>query len=175
MRLIIATIIATLIFSSCEQMKTTEKIEEDYSKYNVLIFLTDSCQVNSYYLPEVNRIAEQYKSEDELSFFAIYPSSELTSDEYMDLSGDTTVSFTRYYDQEMKLIDKYKVLVAPSAFIVDKQGKLLYGGAIDDKYASLTKPQIMASQRNLEDNLKALSSGSTLVYPSTPAVGCFIK
>jgi hypothetical protein len=175
MKNILFLLSVTLFLTSCDEIKTTESIEEEYTKYNVLIFLTDSCEVNRYYLPEINRISSSFEKDPDLSFYAIYPVSEITMEEFSTVSKDTLVDIAAYYDTEMKLTKQYKVLVAPSAFIVDKEGKLLYGGAIDDKYDAIKKPKIMVRQRNLEDNIKSLSSGAGLVYPSTPAVGCFIN
>jgi hypothetical protein len=59
----------------------------------------------------------------------------------------------------------------PEAFLFDKNGKLVYRGAIDDN----AKEPDRVKRRYLQDALEALVAGKAIATPETKALGCSIK
>lgn len=68
----------------------------------------------------------------------------------------------------------YDAKVTPHMFIIDKNGVLVYGGAIDDKRSA--KSEDIATSRNyVRENLQLLLEGKPVSEQKTNAYGCSVK
>ena len=61
--------------------------------------------------------------------------------------------------------------VTPEAFLFDRNGKLVYHGAIDDNHRDPGKVQ----KRYLKDALDAVAAGKTPAVQESKSMGCGIK
>ncbi|MGD0016098.1 MAG: thioredoxin family protein [Verrucomicrobiia bacterium] len=59
----------------------------------------------------------------------------------------------------------------PECYLFDKNGKLIYHGAVDDNYADAAK----VDKHYLEDAINALVAGKDVPVKESKAVGCTIK
>jgi hypothetical protein len=59
----------------------------------------------------------------------------------------------------------------PEAFLFDKEGKLVYHGAIDDNGQEPAKVE----KNYLKDALEAVLSGGEIAVKETKSIGCSIK
>jgi peroxiredoxin len=74
-------------------------------------------------------------------------------------------------DPDNKVADMYHAKRTPEIFVVDKQGKVVYHGRIDENYedpAQVTSP-------DLKNALEALLAGKPITRAETKAFGCTIK
>jgi hypothetical protein len=70
----------------------------------------------------------------------------------------------------------YSAKRTPEMFIIDKEGKLAYSGAIDDQPNDDTKAPLKEGTVNyVAKALGELASGSTVSQSETKAYGCTIK
>ncbi len=77
-------------------------------------------------------------------------------------------------DEDGKVGKLYNAKVTPELFIVGKDGKLLYAGAIDDKKS--TEPADVAVAKNyIAQALDEILSGKAVSEPSSTAYGCSVK
>jgi peroxiredoxin len=68
----------------------------------------------------------------------------------------------------------YDAKTTPHMFVVDKDGTLVYAGAIDDR-ASFKQEDIAGAKNYVREAVKALAEGKTLETASTKPYGCSVK
>ena len=73
-------------------------------------------------------------------------------------------------DAEHVVADQYKAITTPHAFVLDREGFLRYGGAIDD----VTFRQRKATRFYLVEAVDSLLAGRLPALQETPAYGCAI-
>jgi peroxiredoxin len=73
------------------------------------------------------------------------------------------------FDETQEVAKMFGAERTPHVFVFDKDGNLVYKGAVDDDYEGNPK------KRYLIEVLDALISGKEVPYRETPAVGCTIK
>lgn len=77
-------------------------------------------------------------------------------------------------DEDGKVGKLYDAKVTPELFIVGKDGKLLYAGAIDDKKS--TDPADVSGAKNfVAQALDEVLAGKPVSQPSSTAYGCSVK
>lgn len=112
--------------------------------------------------------------------------------------GDTapmTGFIPPYFDQESieKFQEKYRIpfalkqdidlhfskllhaSVTPEVFLIERSGRVLYRGAIDNWYYELGKHRASVTENYLTDAIRAVVSGEEVKIDSTSAIGCFIE
>lgn len=67
----------------------------------------------------------------------------------------------------------YKASTTPHMFVIDKEGKLVYSGAIDDNDRGDKKPEEVTNY--VGDALKALKEGKPVDVAETKSYGCSVK
>lgn len=77
-------------------------------------------------------------------------------------------------DSDGKVGKLYDAKTTPHMFVIDKDGKLAYAGAIDDK-ASAYASDIEGSKNYVRAAVEALTSGVAVAEASTKAYGCGVK
>ena len=79
------------------------------------------------------------------------------------------------FDPDFKLAHYYGATTTPEAVFIDKNGKLLYKGAIDNWAISLGKKRLEATAHYLRDAVENHLSGNVIDPKETKPVGCFIE
>lgn len=83
---------------------------------------------------------------------------------------DWAIAYPVLMDADGRVARLYGASVTPQIFIIDREGKIGYMGAVDD-----AKKLTDAATRNyLDDALTRLAEGETLSSPKTEPVGCQI-
>ncbi len=143
------------------------------AKAAVLFFVTNDCPITNSSMPEINRLVAAYATRG-IGFYAVYT--------------DPTVSVAairkhaREYGMHMPLIDDTKhalvhrvgATVTPEAALLERDGKVVYLGRIDDLYVDLGERRAAATQHYLRDALDAVLQGRPVAVAKVEPVGCFI-
>ncbi len=77
-------------------------------------------------------------------------------------------------DADGKVGKLYDAKTTPHMFVIDKEGKLAYAGAIDDK-ASAYASDIEGAKNYVRAAVDALLAGQTVAEASTKSYGCSVK
>ena len=77
-------------------------------------------------------------------------------------------------DPHHVVVNRVGAAVTPEAAVLDADGRVVYRGRIDDRYADFGVDRQHPSRRDLEEALTALLAGRPVTAPVMPAVGCFI-
>ena len=84
---------------------------------------------------------------------------------------DKGIRFPYVVDATSNVARAFGATRTPEAFLFDKDGKLVYHGAIDDNGQEPSKVE----KAYLKDALDALLAGSAVPVPETKSIGCGIK
>ena len=137
----------------------------------VFVFTTTDCPIANRYAPEIQRLARKFGG---VRFVMIYPVASDTP-ELIDAHRRKfayTIDFMR--DETHELVKKTGVTVTPEVAVM-KEGRLLYRGRIDDRYADFGKDRPQPTVRDLERSLDAIMNGRPVPVAETRAIGCILS
>ena len=77
-------------------------------------------------------------------------------------------------DTDGKVGKKYGAKTTPHMYVIDKTGKLVYAGAIDDK-ASTDLEDVNEAKNYVSNALDELLAGRTVSFQSSTSYGCSVK
>jgi hypothetical protein len=146
----------------------------DTGKANALFFVTNECPISNSFAHEIARICADYKSKG-IGCTLVYVDPALTDDQARRHAqeyghGD----YPKIVDRRHELVKATGVTVTPEAAVIDRAGKVVYRGRIDDSYAALGQPRRPAKNLDLRIALDAVVTGRSVQKPETPALGCYI-
>lgn len=141
----------------------------------ILFFVTNDCPISNSYAPEIQRLCGAYTSRG-VSCTLVY--SDLTLDDaairkhHADFGYPATIPAVR--DAGHKIAKATGATITPEAVIVDRNGKVLYRGRIDNFWVALGKPRREATEHDLRQVLDQVLAGKPVTNPETKPIGCYI-
>lgn len=144
------------------------------AKVVVIVFTCNHCPVAVAYEDRLIELAEGYKEEG-VAFVAINPNDPaiVPQDSFENMlkrAKEKKFPFPYLYDADQTVAKAYEATVTPHVFVLDKERKLAYAGAVDDN-----NNPTRVKEHWLKDALDALLAGNTLERPVTKEHGCSIK
>ncbi|MBS1567704.1 MAG: redoxin domain-containing protein, partial [Bacteroidetes bacterium] len=97
-----------------------------------------------------------------------------SGDSYADMQSYAKDQGYQWYyalDSDNVLADAFGAARTPECFLFDKDGKLVYHGAIDDSPADISNVR----RTHLKEAINELASGKEVVVKESRSVGCGIK
>jgi len=143
-------------------------------KAAVLFFVTNNCPITNNYAPEINRIVADYEGR-KIAFYAVYTDQTLSIPAIRKHARDFGIHMPLIADTKHDLVHKVGATVTPEAAVLDRDGKVIYLGRIDDLYADFGKRRPAPTQRYLRQALDAVLSGKPVAIPSVDPIGCYIS
>lgn len=137
-----------------------------------------SCNTCPYVVLYESRIKEAYFQAKGANIGVILVNSNEAQREGVDSyeemkkhAANNKYEYNYVVDKGAVLADAFGATRTPEVFLFDKDGKLVYKGAIDDS----PKDMAAAKDKYLRDALKAVADGKSVSNSSTKSVGCTIK
>ncbi|MBM4167193.1 MAG: thioredoxin family protein [Ignavibacteria bacterium] len=143
--------------------------KEKENKFSVIMFISTECPASNAYNERMAKLNNTY-SKKGISFFGINSNKEELVDNIAEHSKEHKFNFPVLKDNGNKIADLYGALVTPEVYVVNKEGKLLYHGRIDDK-----RKAEEVTAHDLQNTLDALLAGKEISVKETTAKGCTIK
>jgi hypothetical protein len=137
------------------------------------VFLGTECPVSQKYIPELNRIAKGHTNG--VQMFGVISSQSTTRAEAAEFIRDYAVRFPVLYETNHALARWLRPTHVPHAFVLTREGDIMYRGRIDDAFAAPGKPRAVVRQRELRDALAAVVAGKRPAKPYAPPVGCYFE
>ncbi len=143
-------------------------------KANALFFVTNECPISNSFAREIARICADYKSKG-IGCALVYVDAALSDQQARKHAqeyghGD----YPKIVDRKHELVKATGVTITPEVAVVDRAGKVLYRGRIDDSFAALGQPRRPVKNADLRDALDAIDAGKPVAKPETKALGCYI-
>jgi thiol-disulfide isomerase/thioredoxin len=155
------------------------KIKDYEGKIVVLDFWSIECPVSKAYEARFKALQEKYAGKD-VVFLAIAANhtevDAKAADPYAKIREyvkDQKVTMPILIDQDNVIADRLEAKVTPHVFIIDKAGKLVYSGAVDNDDDKASKGE--AATNYVGQNLDALLEGKEVPHKSNAPRGCKIQ
>jgi peroxiredoxin len=139
---------------------------------SVLLFYWHDCPVCNSYAPEVNRIVASYT---DFAFYIVQVDPDLTPGAAREHAKEYGLKAPILLDPKHRLVKLAKATVSPQAIIIDKHGRTLYSGRIDDLYTALGKRRAEATHHDLREALNAIAAGKQVQPKKNTPIGCLIQ
>lgn len=134
----------------------------------LFVFMSTQCPLAKRYTARLNRLHESY-AEKGVTVIAVFPNSDETDESISAYLDKVKYPFAAVRDIGGYITQRFGATMTPQAFLVDKDSRLRYRGAIDDnRYEDRVK------ERHLATALDAVLAGREVDEPSTKALGCSI-
>lgn len=147
--------------------------ETDGHRATALVFLSAECPVSNQYSAELNR---QFASRPEgVDFLGVLFDPALDRSAAKKHVEEFKLAFPVVLDTSLELVDALKPTHVPQAFVLDRQGAVVYQGRIDDQFAAVGKRNSQVNSHDLADAMAAISAGGSPAVASTAPVGCPIE
>jgi hypothetical protein len=149
------------------------QIPDPGARATVLLFIAHTCPNANRYLPEIERLHAAYAARG-ARILTVYAEPGLGAEEARRHRKEFGISAPALVEPWRELVAATGATVTPEAVVLAPDGRLLYRGRIDDRFAELGRKRARPRSRDLEDALRAVLSGLPVPVPRTEAVGCFI-
>jgi thiol-disulfide isomerase/thioredoxin len=140
----------------------------------VLFFITNDCPITNSYAPEINRIVANYAAR-KIAFYAVYTDPTVSIPAIRKHAREFGLNIPLIPDASHYLVHMVGATVTPEAAVLERGGRLIYLGPIDDLYVDFGKRRPEPTQRYLRQALDAVLSGKPVAIPTAKPIGCFIS
>lgn len=141
------------------------------SRAVVLFFIGTECPVSNGYSPDMQRIAAKYAPKA-VACYGVHCDPTTTAEAAAMHAKEFGLAFAIWLDPTQTLARAAAVRVTPEAVVVSPEGKVLYRGRIDDRYATSGKRRDEPTVFDLEDALDTVLAGAEPKVSETKAFGC---
>ncbi|MBN8540178.1 MAG: redoxin family protein [Deltaproteobacteria bacterium] len=145
---------------------TAIKISTGDSEHIVVLFLSAKCPCSISHMQEIKSLAADFP---DFKFVAINSNKNEPSEVGSGFFSNLELSFPVLRDENLKYADLLKAVKTPHAFVLDKNGEILYQGGVSD---SAKFPN--AKRLFLREALTDLKSKKSIKTPIARALGCAI-
>jgi len=140
----------------------------------VLYFKTVDCPLSNGYVPEMNRLRQEYGAKG-IGFYAVEADTTLATADVRRHAKDFGFTFPVLIDRRQVLAHLSGAGVTPEVAVLSSTGKVLYLGRIDNRVEDFDKRRNIVTQHELRDALDAVLGGRSVPNPRTRAIGCAIN
>jgi peroxiredoxin len=140
----------------------------------LLLFVTTDCPVANSYVPEMNRIHDDYAARGVL-VWAVQADPTVPAASVVQYAHDYHYGFPLVLDLRQSLVSLAGATITPQAAILSPEGKVLYLGRIDNRVADFGQLRFKATVPDLRNALDEVLAGKPVAVPYTKSIGCAIN
>jgi thiol-disulfide isomerase/thioredoxin len=142
-------------------------------KATVFVFLATDCPNSNSYAPELIRLSKEYGDRG-VAFYSVYSDSAETAAGVQKHDSDYRIPFPALMDSRQILAHQTGAMETPEAIVLSSDGKALYRGRIDDRFANYGRTRLHVDQHDLREALDDILAGTMVAHPYEPSLGCAI-
>jgi peroxiredoxin len=159
-------------FSLTDQNGKTVSLADFKGKTVVLEWFNNECPyVQRHYRSHtMANLADKYSPKD-VVWLAINSTSGKTGDDNKAIASEWNIKYSVLSDSDGKVGKAYGAKTTPHMFIIDKDGKLVYSGGIDNDPQGDKTGKVNYVEKALDE----LLAGQPVSEPKTKSYGCSIK
>jgi peroxiredoxin len=162
-------------FSLKDQNGKTHSLADYAGKTVVLEWFNDDCPyvVKHYSGGDMNATAKKYADKD-VVWLAINTTAGKTADDNKKIAGEWKIERPILADSTSEVAQAYQSKNTPTMYVIDKEGKLVYMGAIDSDNSADPK-KVAGATNYVAKALDEVLAGKPVSEPKTKAYGCGVK
>ena len=144
-------------------------------KATALFFVTNECPISNSFAHEIARICAEYQPKG-IGCKLVYVDPGLSDAQARAHAAEYGHGdYPKLVDRKHALVKATGVTITPEVAVVDRAGKVLYRGRIDDSFAVLGQPRRPVKDADLRNALTDIVAGRPVAKPRTKALGCYIS
>lgn len=140
---------------------------------SVFIFFSPECPLSQNYTLTLHNLMKKFAAES-IKFYPVIPGNDFPLEEIKEFETTYNIAATVLMDNNYVLTKALAATVTPEAIVIDRQGKKVYQGKIDNWAFALGKKRQVITEHYVEDALSALLENRPIATRQTTPVGCFI-
>lgn len=140
---------------------------------SLLVFLSPDCPLCKNYSLVLNELQQEFKSK--INIYGVVPGITYSNDEVKKYINDYKIAFPIMVDPQKEFTSMVKATVTPEVVLVNKDGNIVYRGAIDDWVEELGRKKIKPEQHFLKEAINQYLQNMPVAIKQTVAKGCWIN
>jgi mono/diheme cytochrome c family protein len=141
----------------------------------VVVFLATECPISNRCIPVLNDIAGKERIKPSIRVYGVFSGPHVTREDAIAHSQKYNPQFPILFDASGELREQLAPTHTPHAFLLTPQGKTLYDGALDDRFAAINRAKMTATKHYLKDAIQSLLKREKIAVTQTSPVGCEIE
>lgn len=142
-------------------------------KAAVFLFMSPECPLSNRYVPEINRLAQEYEARG-VAFFAVSADPSYSADAVRKHDEEFQLGIPTLLDPGHVLVHHTGATLTPEVAVVTPDGAVRYLGRIDDRAVDFGKTRVEPRRRDLRIALDELLAGKPVSEPLHKSIGCAI-
>lgn len=138
-------------------------------KAQVVLFLSFDCPNSTSYASTLAALYKEYSPKG-VEFIAVCPTDEVEA--VKKSKSEFKLPFMVTVDPKSEVVDAFKAVATPEAFVLDHNLVLRYRGRIDNTFSARLKKNNKTTDFDLKDAIEDLLAGKDVRTPVTRAIGC---
>lgn len=156
---------------------TIHNIEQNEQKHiRAFVFLSTECPISNGYINLLNSLyAKSITLGNTVEYFGVVSDPTVSRIQASKHFAEFNANFPILFDASGILALTLKPSHIPEAFVLDRDGKLVYRGAIDNSWEAIGRRRLKGEKEFLTDAITLASSGKSVVVAETTPVGCLFE
>lgn len=168
-------VLPAISFSLLDLDGTTHSLDQnDAKRVRAFVFLSTECPVSNGYTKTLNELHAKL-SRKGVDLFGVVADSSITRTQATRHFAEFKTTFPILFDASGLLLQALKPSHVPEAFVLDRDGRLVYRGAIDNAWEAIGRRRPKAEKEFLADAVTAVLGGKGVPVAETKPVGCLIE
>jgi len=140
----------------------------------VMVFFSPECPLCINYTKTINDLDSIFVQSG-ISIILVYPGKYYSASQISEFSHSYSLHENALLDPELKIAGQFKATVTPEAVLINREGNIVYSGAIDDWSYETGRKKRTAANKYLFESITALLENRKPAIPYVEPAGCFIE
>lgn len=165
----------SVAFSVIDLRGETHNLDQnDGRRVRTFVFLSTECPISNGYLKTLNDLHSRFSTK-EAELLGVIADPSVSRAQAEKHFREFKTGFPVLFDSSGLLQDVFKPTHVPEAFVLDRDGDLVYRGAVDNAWEAIGRRRPKAEIEFLADAIAAAVSGRKPPLAETKPMGCFIE
>lgn len=148
--------------------------QNDAKRVRAFVFISTECPVANGYTKTLNDLHARLP-EGKVDLFGVVADPTVTRTQAAKHFTEYKTEFPVLFDASGLLLQALRPTHVPEAFVLHRDGKLVYRGAIDNAWEAIGRRRPKAERHFLADAITEAVDGKPVAVPETKPVGCLIE
>lgn len=140
----------------------------------VLIYLSPECPLCKNYTPVIKALQARFEPR-QIEFLGVVSGNYYSVDSVKEFLKEFSLDMEVIMDPGFEISKVFNAKVTPEVHLINKEGTLVYAGAIDNWAISLGKKRLEADRHYLAEAVDKFLANQPVDTHETKAVGCLIE
>lgn len=147
---------------------------DDSTNAVALIFVSTDCPIANSFQPTLQKLHQEFTTQG-IAFFMVYCSPNVTAQAIEKHRAEYRIKMPAALDASQTIGRLTAAKVTPESIVIDRQGRIIYRGLINNLYAGYGKKRRQATAHYLRDAFESLLRNAPIATQRTKPLGCFIR